>query len=121
MIENILQFMDSCIQNYDEEITNFFQSKKMCLNKAHADMLNCLQHYGMMSQQELSDKLSIDYPFTKRLIISLLNYEFVSAVRNPNEKRNNLIRLTNAGEALLLCLYETIPANSLDILKFPDL
>lgn len=98
----------SALQNQDQEIEKFFQSKKMCLNNQHANLLECLRHYGMLSQKELGDKLRTEYPVAKRLIISLLNYEFVSAAQNPADKWNNLIELSGAGEAVLFCLYEKL-------------
>jgi DNA-binding MarR family transcriptional regulator len=93
---------------HNDGIATFFQSKKLCLNEAHANMLECLRHYGTLSQKELGHRLAADYPVTKRLIISLLNYEFVSASQNPAEKRNNLIELSEAGETILYCLHEKL-------------
>ena len=65
-------------------------------------VLACLWKKDKVTQQELCDLTSKDKPSMTRLIDKLEKRNLVTRVSDHNDRRTNLIHLTNAGNSLQL-------------------
>lgn len=71
-------------------------------------VLACLWQKDKVTQQELCDRTSKDKPSMTRLIDKLEMRNLVTRVADHNDRRTNLIHLTDAGNALQIKATEIV-------------
>ena len=87
-------------------------------------VLACLWNKDKVTQQELCDLTSKDKPSMTRLIDKLEKRNLVTRVSDHNDRRTNLIHLTDAGNALKLKateIVQQVAAKTLDHISGEEL
>ena len=64
-------------------------------------VLLLLSKAGSLTQKQISDATLGDEPNTTRMISTLIQNDFVKKQQNPNDKREQLVSLTENGKILL--------------------
>ncbi len=85
-----------------------FVSEGIEITTEQWSVLACLWKKDKVTQQELCDLTSKDKPSMTRLIDKLESRNLVTRVSDHNDRRTNLIHLTDAGNALQLKATEIV-------------
>lgn len=96
---------------------------KATINKAFTDkgyditieqfsLIMFLWHKDGVNQQELADNALKEKTTVLRLIDSLENGGYIQRRKDPNDRRNNLVFLTDSGRILREALISTVESNS---------
>ena len=85
-----------------------FANKGIEITTEQWSVLACLWKKDKVTQQELCDLTSKDKPSMTRLIDKLEKRNLVTRVSDHNDRRTNLIHLTNAGNDLQLKATEIV-------------
>ncbi len=71
------------------------------LSPSQSHALQVIGHAGPLSQQQLSDELSLDKSTTSRLVTQLVEQGWVTKAVNPENRREFLLSLSPAGQRVL--------------------
>ncbi|WP_422661316.1 MarR family winged helix-turn-helix transcriptional regulator [Paenibacillus sp. EC2-1] len=64
-------------------------------------LMNCLNHQEGISQNHLADIVDRDYTTVSRLLSTLIKSNMIRRVADANDKRTNLVFLTEEGRGVL--------------------
>ncbi|MDX9873268.1 MAG: MarR family transcriptional regulator [Spongiibacteraceae bacterium] len=88
------------------------------LTPAQFAALTLIQAHGMLPMGELGRLLTIQKPNLTALLAPLLDRELIERQQHKRDRRQRLLRLTPAGEALLVAAEETRRAHVARLTRF---